>query len=277
LTHHAALYNAAAIILWVEDLVTAAYLGELWQRDPRFKFYIGGGHENLAALVEDARRSGHRGVFGLRDRDFGPSNRARWGVPEVVNFALETFEIECFLLDPTALASCVVNTAKRSETEIRERLIEQARGMLWWMACRHVLAGLREARQQGFPSHPRHTAITSREAAEHLLLTNPWVQTTVPGLATLISAGRLRQALSDAHDHYVRHLIAGTWEREMSGKEVVTQLVSWIYTRGRPPGDAALQDLAKAVAREQLRANRAPAELLELRDVLVARSSPAAT
>ncbi len=271
MTHLAALYNAAVIILWVEDLVTSAYLGELWQHDSRFKFYIGGGHENLAALVEDARRSGHRGVFGLRDRDFGPTNRARWGAPDVVNFALETFEIECFLLDPAALASCVVNTAKRSETEIRERMVEQARGMLWWMACRRVLAGLREARQQGFPAHPKHTTITSREAAERLLLENPWVQTTAPGLATLIEADRLRQALTDAHDHYTRHLTGGTWEHALSGKELVTQLVSWIYTRGRPPGNAALEDLAKAVAREQLRANRAPVELMELRDVLVAR------
>lgn len=271
MTHRAALYNAAVIILWVEDLVTASYLGDLWQHDSRFKFYVGGSHENLAALVEDARRSGHRGVFGLRDRDFGSTNRARWADPTVVNFALETFEIECFLLDPAALATCAVNTARRSEAEIRERLVYHARGMLWWMACRRVLAGLREARQEGFPAHPKHTSITSREAAERVLLANSWVETTVPGLHALIEADRLRQALTDAHAYYEQHLGAGTWEHVFSGKEIVTQLVSWIYTRGRPPGNAALEDLAKAVAREQLSANRAPAELLALRDELVVR------
>lgn len=272
MTHRAALYNAAAIILWVEDQVTSTYLSELWQHDSRFKFYIGGSHENLSALVEDARRSGHRGVFGLRDRDFGPTNRARWGVPEVVNFALETFEIECFLLDPAALAACAVNTAKRSEAEIHARMRDQARGMLWWMACRRVLAGLREARQEGFPAHPKHTAITSREAAEHALLENPWVKTTVGGLMARIEAERLRQALGDAHDYYEQHLTAGTWTHVFSGKEVVGQMVSWIYTRRRPPGNAALEDLAKAVASEQLRADRAPEELLALRDALVGRS-----
>ncbi len=105
MTHRAALYNAAVIILWVEDLVTSAYLGELWQHDSRFKFYIGGGHESLTALVEDARRSGHRGVFGLRDRDFGPSNRARWAAPEVVNFALETRR-QAILSCPAKRSSC---------------------------------------------------------------------------------------------------------------------------------------------------------------------------
>ncbi len=269
--HLAALYNAAEIILWVEDLVTSAYLGELWQHDGRFKFYIGGGHETLAAVVEDARRSGRPGVFGLRDRDFGPTNHARWSTMSECFFALETFEIECFLLDAKALAACAINTGGRQEEEIEASLAKQASELVWWMACRRVIAGLREARQQDFPAHPKRTSVPSREAARDVLLENDWVKRTAPGLAARVEARELLAALDAAHDDYAGHIASGTWKRVFSGKEIVEPLVSWIYTRGRPPGSAGVQDLAKAVAREQVRAGRAPAELLELRDVLVAR------
>jgi len=270
-THLAALYNAAEIILWVEDRVTAAYLGELWGHDARFAMYLGGGHENLAAVVEDARRSGRGHVFGLRDRDFGPTNRPRWCDANVVTLALETFEIECFLLDPPALATCAVNTAKRSESQIRDRLHKHAAGLLWWMACRQVIAGLREARQQHFPSHPKRKKVTTEEDATTFLLGNEWVKETAPGLGNKVEPVQLCKALHKAYSEYAGHLAADTWASNFSGKEIIGELVSWIYTRKRPEGPAGLEDLAKAVAEEQIRTGRAPVELLELRDALVAR------
>lgn len=270
-THLAALYNAAEIILWVEDLVTAAYLGELWGHDPRLGFCIGGGHETLQAVVEDARRSGRRGVFGLRDRDFGPSNRPRWNSTDVIPFfALETFEVECFLLDPSALAACRVNTARRSEPEIRARLDARAGELLWWMACRRVLAELRDARQVGFPAHPSRTVVVSRADAEGVLLANPWVTTTVPGLPMQVEPARLCQALSTAHADYTRHLAAGTWPEVFSGKELIGELLGWIWTRGRPTDSSAHEDLAKAVAQAQRAAGRVPGELADLHAAIVA-------
>ena len=269
-THLAALYNAAEIILWVEDRLTSAYLGELWGHDPRFAMYVGGGHENLAAVVADARRSGRGHVFALRDRDFGPTNRPGWREANVVILALETFEIDCFLLDPPALAACALNTAKRSESEIRARLHEHAAGLLWWMACRQVIDGLREARQQDFPRHPKRSAVTTQEAATRVLLENAWVRTTAPGLRENVEPTRLCAALNAAHAEYSRHLAADTWANTFSGKEIIGELVSWIYTRNRPKGSDGLEDLAKAVAREQSKAGRAPVELIELRDALAA-------
>lgn len=271
MTTLAALYNAAEIILWVEDLVTAAYLGACWGHDARFKLYIGGGHENLAAVVEDARCSGRRGVFGLRDRDFGPTNRTRWGDPNVRNFALESFEIECFLLDPVALATCALNTARRSEAQIRDRLYGKASELLWWMACRRTIAGLREARQANFPSHPTRTAVASREAALAVVTNNKWVRATVPGLGPLVAPERLAAALDDAYAEYARHVEDGTWVGVISGKELVAELVGWIYTRNLSPGSSGIEDLAKAVAAEQIRSQRVPAEVLELHAALIAR------
>lgn len=268
----AALYNAAEIILWVEDPVTERYLAELWGHDQRVAFFIGGGHETLKAVVEDARRSGRRGVFGLRDRDFGPSNRARWGSAEVLDFfVLETFEVECFLLDPAALAACRLNTARRSEQEIRERLNTRAGELLWWMACRRVLAQLREARQEKFPAHPKRGVITSREAAERVLLENEWVTQTAPGLREKVTSDRLREALTAAHAAYALHHAEGRWVGVFSGKELMGELLGWIWTLGRPAGNAADEDLAKAVAQAQRSAGRVPAALAELHAAIVAR------
>lgn len=273
-THLAALYNAAEIILWVEDRVTAAYLKEIWGQDPRFALYLGGGHENLAAVVEDAQRSGRGHVFGLRDRDFGPTNRPGWREANVSTLALETFEIECFLLDPPALAACRVNFARRSESEISERLHEHAAGLLWWMACRQVINGLREARQQDFPKHPKRSDVTTKETATRILFDNAWVKKTAPGLGKKVEPAQLCLALENAHSEYAGHLAADTWASNFSGKEIIGELVSWLYTRNRPKGSAGLEDLAKAVAEAQTRAGRAPVELLELRDALVARPRP---
>jgi len=267
----AALYNAAPIILWVEDLVTSAYLKALWQNDRRIQLYIGGGHEVLSAVVEDARRSGRAHVYCLRDRDFGPTNRPRWKHADVQTFALETFEVECFLLDPTALAICSINTAGRTEQWIDEHLRAQARVSLWWMACRKVLAGLREARQESFPAHPKRAQVSSREQAEQILLGNQWVTLTVPGLPEKIHEDRLRADLHEAHEAYASLLEQGAWTAVFSGKELLQELVSWIFTVNRPPGGAALQDLAKAVAQEQLETGREPSELLELHHALLER------
>lgn len=215
----AALYNAAPIILWVEDLTTSFYLDTIWQHDSRIKLYVGGGHETLAALVEDERRNnGRTSLYSLRDRDFGPTNRTRWRADDTWHFALETFEAECFLLDPVALASCPVNTAAKTAAWIREHLEQQARNLLWWMSCRAVIAELREARQQKFPRHPKRSGVTCQAEAEEFLLTSDWVLSTAPGLRDVVAPERLRHALVNAHARYQAHLDTGTWTTHISGK-----------------------------------------------------------
>ena len=52
--HLTALYNSP-IILWVEDMVTATYLGECWN-DPDIGFRIAGGHEGIRAVGTRAAR-----------------------------------------------------------------------------------------------------------------------------------------------------------------------------------------------------------------------------
>lgn len=186
-------------------------------------------------------------------------------------FTLDAFEIECYLLDSSALASCAVNIAERTQGWIDDHIREQAEKLVWWMACRQVLADLRSARQAMFPAHPRRTQVTSREEAERVLLGNDWVTLTVPGLSRKIHAQQLCEDLLAAQSHYASSLEQGTWVTAFSGKEILAELVSWIYTKGRPPGSRAHRDIAKAVAEEQLASGREPPELLELRDVMLGR------
>lgn len=257
-----ALYNAARVILWVEDRVTAAYLDALWGHDPRLKLYVGGGHENLRAVVEDANRAGYRHVLGLRDRDFGPTNRHRWRELTTFElFALETFEIECFLLDPAALQG------RLDEDTIRAALAERANALFWWMACRKVLADLRDARQVNFPAHPKPAQVADLRQAEDLLLNNLWVTRTAPELPARVHGDRLRIDLEAAHRHYADSLRSKTWTRDFSGKEVIAGLFKRFTPRA-----ANLEDLAKLVAGEQRRRGSEPAELVELRDILLARA-----
>ena len=105
---------------------------------------------------------------------------------------------------------------------------------------------------------------------EQVLLDNDWVRLTVPGLPDRVRAERIREALDEAHEHYARLVERGAWAAAFSGKEIVHELVSWIFTKGRPPGNTALQDLAKAVAQQQLE-HGVPAELLELRQAMLDR------
>jgi hypothetical protein len=95
------------INLWVEDELTREYLSEIWN-DPSVAFLIGGGNEGVRAIVEDAEKAGYRSVFALVDRDYRPSNQAGWLDPSKTfrTFILPVHEVENYLLDAAALASC---------------------------------------------------------------------------------------------------------------------------------------------------------------------------
>ena len=74
------LYKNRPVVLWVEDPLTRTWLHHLWQ-DADIGLLVAGGNDAVFAAVRDARAEGHVNVFGFRDRDFIPSNQARWGDP----------------------------------------------------------------------------------------------------------------------------------------------------------------------------------------------------
>ncbi len=266
-----ALYNAAPIILWVEDQLTGRYLDTVWQHDSKIQIYIGGGHETLEAAVENAYRAGRKCVFSLRDRDFGPSNYSRWTTQDLRKFVLESFEIECFLCDAIALANIPLNTGGRVQVEIEHWLTARAQASQWWMACRKVISDLREARQEYFWKHPKQKQVTNQTEAEQILFESDWRKLTVPALPAKVTEASLRQQLISAHQFYNKHVQTNTWLTYFSCKEVFNELVSWIYTKGRSPGEAGKEDLVKAIAHEQMKSRRVPQEIRDLKLALLKR------
>ncbi len=172
----AALYNRP-IILWVEDLVTSTYLGECWN-DPDIGFRVAGGHEGVRHLVSSAQKEGFGHVFGFVDRDLGYSNRSRWPDPSASPvFVPEVHEVENYVLEPDHLAGCDLNNGGRSAAEVQTRLETQASRMVWWMACRRVLADLRSEARQGFPHHAHVSTLAD---AERLICGSDWFK-NLPG------------------------------------------------------------------------------------------------
>jgi hypothetical protein len=257
------LYKGARIILWVEDELTRGYLRELWQ-DLDIGYRVGGGNDGIVAVAEDAWRSGHGHVFGLRDRDFHTTNRPHWAAPRVQlrTYRLDTHEAECFLLDAAALHGCDQHTGGRSLEQIRQRLEGIASGMVPWMACRAVIAELSQARMDGFPKHPKRSEITNLAEARVYLAGSDWVATTVHDLPRIAGPRNLAERLAHFEAEYQASLQDGSWRMRFSGKEIFNEIRSYINpaTSG---GDKGI-DLAKSVGAWQRDSGAVPGELVEL-------------
>ena len=165
-----ALYNGQ-INLWVEDDLTRAYLGALWD-DSAVKFLIGGGRDGVGAILKDADEAGYTNIFGVVDRDHGPSNYADWFVPgrSFRRFILRRYEIENYLLDTPALEGCRFNTHRRTAAQIDTFLGDEALRRCWWAACRDVVSHIRDRFFDRFMQHPTTTTGRDRgrcEGAHH--------------------------------------------------------------------------------------------------------------
>jgi hypothetical protein len=261
-----ALYNAP-IILWVEDPVTSTYLGECWN-DPDIAFRIAGGHEGIRAVVRSARNEGLGHVFGFVDRDFGYSNRGRWrDATASAVFVPDVHEAENYLLHADHLAGCDLNNGGRSPAEVEARLQACAAQMVWWMACRQVLARLRAQAVQDFPSHSR---VQDQASAERLICDSAWYRNLSAFTATVTGAGEVARLLAAAHAGAAAELSGGEWRQTFAGKPLLRDLHAWLYNP--PPGATTAmerdRDLARSVARWQVANSAAPAEVNELRAAL---------
>lgn len=257
-------------MLWVEDPLTRDYLDTLWQTI-KIGYLVGGGHGSVEAATEDAYRNDIRHVFGLRDRDFGRSNQARWATlsDQERVYTLPRVEVENYLLDPIALAACRWNTAQRSADEIEREMQRAVVSSAWWLATRRVLYGLNREKDRGFPRDPKATHITGLTAARDCILESTWAKSTVIGMGSAIDAATIEARLTAAHADVVDALATGRWRTECSGKEVFTRVDSFVWTRGRLSNSRA--ELARAVGEQQSALGQVPDDLAELRQALIAR------
>ena len=255
------------INLWVEDSVTHQYLEELWLGSP-VQFLIGGGSSGVSAVVSDAQANGYSNVFGLVDRDFGPTNYRHWNdeAKGFHRFVLPVFELENYLLDARSLAESDVNTAGKTRADIEALMRDRASELVWWMTCRDVIGRLRECVLDDFMKQPKWTDVADLAAAEAYILRSQWHASISSRVDRIAPETKVREMLEDAHGQYDSQLASGEWLRTFSGKEILRHVRSRVYNPPvRPASQSHLDaDVAKSVARRQVDSKRIPRELADL-------------
>jgi len=259
------LYKTKKVYVWVEDEETRTYLGEVWQ-DPEIGLLVAGGHTNLHAVVTSSRKDGFAHVFGFRDRDFGRSNRATWQTQETQVMTSEVFEIENLLLDSEAMAVCDVNTSSKTAVQITAELTQLAGGLPWWMSCRHAITEIRTAVTDQFTGHPKRGAVKTQAEAETAIFASHWWTTVLPTLGASTAQPLVQASLQQHHAAYSAMLGDGQWRTHFSGKEVLRDVVTRIWTKKH--STRLLLDFIQAVGRAQRSSSRIPAEVTELRAAL---------
>jgi len=266
------LYKNKPVVLWVEDTLTRAWLGALWQ-DADIGLLVAGSNNAVFAAVRDARAHGHGNVFGFRDRDFKGSNQANWlnlaKNPTV--FIPDAFEAENYLLDFAGLAALGLshNPQQRTAGDLQARAHARAAESLWWMAAKATVADAQEAIVGDFPPPPSLTnpptlnSIADAQASlEGLLLQGAWgsrVKQWVPALDAAWIASRLT-----AHEATLQHQLGnGDWRWSWSGKEVFSAVAGHLQT--------PVTDLAKGLAAHQRQTQTVAQALLDLRTALRSR------
>jgi len=261
-------YKNAKAVLWVEDPGTRAWLEAVWLGTaPTIRILVAGGHISVKTVCEQARQAGHAHIFGLVDCDFGTTNRHKWGAiaPGQV-YRLDVHEFENLLLDPVALAGCVLNTARRSTIDI-QRKIELAVGRrIWWVACARVLAETQQAAVYGYPRQPG--PISSLSDAETHIFGSDWFDKVALTCPSLASRATVTAALHAAHGAANAAIADGSWRQRFPGKEIFEEIAS--YVQPNAIGSAGRTDLIKAIGAWQ-RSNGVPDQALELRSCILAR------
>jgi hypothetical protein len=269
-----ALYNGQ-INLWVEDDLTRAYLGALWN-DSAVKFLIGGGRDGVGAILKDAEDTGYTNVFGLTDRDFRPSNRVDWSNPSknFRTFVLPVHEVENYLLHPLALQASRYQNRDLDVTAIEARMLATANRLCWWAACRDTIAELKRRFREPFVPDPKQSVTDEASARAHIC-ESTWFAKLAAEMGRSSEAD-VHAILAASHAAASARLADGTWRQEFAGKEILRDVASWMCDRTRipkfPSSDGEFYgDLAKAIAIWQLTNGTIPSELSELLDALKAR------
>lgn len=268
--HLSALYKNKLVYLWVEDEETRTYLETVWQ-DPQFGFFVAGGSENIAAAVHAARKDNLPHVFGFKDRDFGTSNRAKWGSPSVTVFTSEAFEVENLLLDARTMAGCDLNTTTKVADDLEREMQGLASKLDWWMACRRTIVDLRDAVAAQFIEHPSRASISSLKEAESAITKSAWWTQVLPSIPTATALTQVQTNLTQHRAEYVAMIANGEWRTHFSGKEIFREMRDHVWQKKRSPDPEGLLDFVKAVARTQRDYQSVPAEIDELHRELRAR------
>lgn len=261
------MYKSLTAYLWVEDGETATYLRSVWT-DPRIGIYVAGGCESVRAAVEAARRDGYAHVFGFRDRDFGATNRRQWRDDTVSILVSDAFEVENLMLDCEAIADCDVCDSGMSAQTIEVELVRLAGPLAWWMACRRTIVELRESVFADFIEHPTRSRIGGRQDAIDEIVNSEWWRTRLPQVPHW-NAARIEAAVDGHYATYEPMVANGKWRNAYSGKEILRDVVTRVWHKGRQGDPQDRLDLARSIGLAQVAQKRVPQEVVDLRGAIL--------
>lgn len=267
------LYRGAPFNIWVEDTVAGAYFRELWSDQAiQFRFLVAGGEDGVGYLTHQAFDREWPGVFGIVDRDFEQSNHLDWLLPakQFRRFVIPRFELENYFLDPDRLAAIDLNNTRKTSQEIRQRISTRAAALVWWMACRSVIAALRRSALDDFPAHPANTTINDLSTAKLYVEGTGWFQDIPRRISDATSS--LVDKLNHSHALYLQGLtLPDNHWAEFSGKELFSDAASFFYSSSDASRDV---DLAKSIARAHRESNTIPQDFQELLQSITSRGQP---
>ena len=160
-------------------------------------------------------------------------------------------------------------------------MVHHAGRLCWWAACREVVAEMRRRFRENFIADPKFPPVTDKESANRYVCESKWYKRLASTTAQT-TAGNVRQLLEEAHKKAEAWLGDGQWRFEFAGKEILRDTCSRFFDRQRFPAyrsrDAEfMSDIAKEVASWQVKNDRVPTDLSDLRDALKLRIGAAAS
>lgn len=259
------LYKAHRVTLWVEDVFTREYLRAAWDSPVDIGFAVAGGHSYLKPLIADARQHyRHLRVWGLRDRDFGATNRGAWK-EETEVFVPEVFEAENWLLASSHLVSCPnLNTRGLNQEALSLALHRAASSQVWWLALRYLLEKLKAFAP--LPAHPSIEAVPDPGTALAFVKGSAWWASSRQQVLALddqwlIDELQLRATALQAE------LADGSFVRTFPGKELLDIALKAMWQGNWP--NSLRDDAGRQVGAWQRENGKVPSEVEDLRKVLI--------
>jgi hypothetical protein len=263
------IYKNRPINLWVEDEPTRAYFAHVWQ-DNDIELLLAGSADHIQSVVHD---SGQRNVFGYRSRGFDleSSNGDAWqNDPSIRILVSSAFDAVNFLLDEDAIAVSIFNTAESSALAIAADMQRLASGLSWWMACRSVVASLSRQANLGFMRSPDRGRVADKTSALSWIISSSWTANVAPAVPSLVTPAAIEDRLTNEGQRFSAMTSTSQWKLEFSGKEILLDLVSLVWTNipRKMKSVAILSDFAKTVAHKQRKLGTIPQEVIDLRAAL---------
>ena len=100
---------------------------------------------------------------------------------------------------------------------------------------------------------------------------SPWWTTTLPAIPQTVAPAEADRLLDLHHQEYAAALHDGSWRATFSGKEILGDMRSRLWTRRQEAGLGGWLRLFRSIAQAQRTLSRLPAEIVDLRAALRAR------